>query len=100
MPDADVLVVACGTYSEEAGALIREAVEDRPARPVVLLTQGAPNGYVDHAFQAGAADIVVLPQPCDVDLARALSHQVRFTLGKVVADAPAPARRPRARWSC
>ena len=85
MPDADVLVVACGSYSEDAGVLIREAVEEQPGRPVVLVTQGAPNGYVDHAFMAGAADIVVLPQPCDVDLARALSHQVRFTLGKVVA---------------
>jgi pilus assembly protein CpaE len=85
MPKADVLVVACGTYNEAAGEIIREAIEDRPARPVVLVTQGAPNGYVDHAFQAGAADIVVLPQPCDIDLARALSHQVRFTLGKVVA---------------
>jgi len=52
---------------------------------VVLVTQGAPNGYVDQAFLAGAADIVVLPQPCDVDLAAALSHQVRFTLGKAVA---------------
>ena len=88
MPDADVLVVACGTYSEAAGTIIREAVEDRPGRPVVLVTQGAPNGYVDHAFQAGAADIVVLPQPCDIDLARALSHQVRFTLGKVVGGRP------------
>jgi pilus assembly protein CpaE len=85
MPMADVLVVACGTYSENASTLIRDAVEDRPGRPVVLVTQGAPNGYVDHAFQAGAADIVVLPQPCDIELARALSHQVRFTLGKVVA---------------
>lgn len=85
MPDADVLVVACGTYGEDAGALIREAVEDRPERPVVLVTQGAPNGYVDHAFSAGAADIVVLPEPCAVQLADALSHQVRFTLGKVIA---------------
>jgi len=85
MPEADVLVVACGTYSEGAGALIREAVEDRPDRPVVLITQGAPNGYVDHAFMAGAADIVVLPQPCDVQLASALSNQVRFTFGKVVS---------------
>ena len=85
MPDADVLVVACGTYSDVAGIVIREAVEDRPGRPVVLLTHGAPNGYVDEAFLAGAADIVVLPQPCDVSLAQALSHQVRFTLGKVVA---------------
>ena len=85
MPDADVLVVACGTYGEDAGERIREAVDDRPSRPVVLITQGAPNGYVDAAFPAGAADIVVLPQPCDVSLAQALSHQVRFTLNKVVA---------------
>jgi pilus assembly protein CpaE len=84
-PQADVIVVACGTYNDDAGALIREALEDRPDRPVVLVTQGAPNGYVDHAFMAGAADIVVLPRPCDVDHARAMSHQVRFTLGKAVA---------------
>ena len=61
MPAADVLVVACGVYGEEAGSLIREGVEDVPDRPVVLVTQGAPNGYVDHAFQAGVADLVVLP---------------------------------------
>ncbi len=85
MPDADVLVVACGTYGEDASALIREAVEDRPERPVVLVTQQGVNGYVDHAFAAGAADIVVLPQPCPVKLAEVLSQQVRFTLGKVIA---------------
>ncbi len=85
MPAADVLVVACGAYGEDAGGLIREAVDDRPERPVVLVTHGAPNGYVDHAFQAGAADIVVLPQPCHVKLAKALSQQLHFTLGKVIA---------------
>lgn len=84
MPAADVLVVACGVYSEEAGSLIRECVEDRPERPVVLVTQGAPNGYVDHAFQAGAADLVVLPQPCDVSMATAMSQQVAFTIKKAV----------------
>ena len=84
MPAADVLVVACAAYSEEAGSLIREGVEERPERPVLLVTQGAPNGYVDHAFQAGAADLVVLPQPCDVSLARAMSHQVLFTINKAV----------------
>jgi pilus assembly protein CpaE len=85
MPEADVLVVACGSYSEDVGTLISEAVEDRPDRPVVLVTHGAPNGYVDHAFLAGAVDMVVLPEPCDVGLATALSHQVRFTLAKAVA---------------
>jgi pilus assembly protein CpaE len=85
MPHADLLVIACGTYSENTAARIREALHDRPDRPVVLVTQGAPNGYVAHAFQSGATDIVVLPQPCDVSLARAMAPQVRFTLGKALA---------------
>ncbi|MEA2218404.1 MAG: pilus assembly protein CpaE [Solirubrobacteraceae bacterium] len=84
MPAADVVVVACGTYNAGAAELIREAVEDHPDRPVVLVTQGSPNGYIDDAFQAGVADLVVLPQPCDVEQARAMSPQVRFTLGKAV----------------
>lgn len=84
MPVADVLVIACGSYSEEAGSLIREGVDERPDRPVILVTQGAPNGYVDHAFKAGAADLMVLPDPCDVHLARAMSHQVLFTVRKSV----------------
>ena len=91
MPAADVLIVACGVYNEEAGSMILEGVSDRPDRPVLLVTQGAPNGYVDHAFQAGAADLVVLPQPCDVSLARAMSHQVQFTINKALAK-PAAAR--------
>jgi pilus assembly protein CpaE len=85
LPAADVLVIACGAYGEAAGQLIRKAVQDRPERPVLLITHGAPNGYVDDAFLSGAADIVVLPQPCDVKLAGALAHQMRFTLGKVLA---------------
>ena len=84
IPAADALVVACGVYSEEAGSLIREGVEDQPARPVLLVTQGAPNGYVDHAFKAGAADLIVLPQACDVNLAHAMSHQVLFTINKAL----------------
>lgn len=85
MPAADVVVVGCGTYTEETGSLIRECAEDQAQRPVVLLTQGAPNGYVDHAFQSGVADLVVLPRPCDEEMARALSQQVAFTIGKAVS---------------
>ena len=91
MPAADVLIVACGVYTEEAGSLIREGVSEAPDRPVLLVTQGAPNGYVDHAFEAGAADLVVLPQPCDVSLARAMSHQVLFTINKALLK-PASSR--------
>ena len=92
VPPVDVVVVACSAYGDAAAALIKDAVEDRPSRPVVLITQGAPNGYVDHAFQAGVADIVVLPQPCDTRLATAMAPQVRFTLGKAVAKRHAAGR--------
>ena len=84
MPAADVLVVACGSYSEEAASLVREAVDENPDRPVLLVTQGAPNGYVDHAFKAGATDLMVLPDPCDLHLAHAMSHQLLFTIRKAV----------------
>lgn len=93
VPAADVLIVACGEYNESAATLIREAVEERPTRPVVLVTGGAPNGYVEHAFDAGAADLVVLPERCNVELARAMSNQVRFTLGKAAAQRTAAATR-------
>ncbi len=91
MPAADVLLVACGVYSEEAGSLIREGVDEQPERPVLLITQGAPNGYVDHAFKAGATDLVVLPQPCDLAVAQAMKHQVLFTIQKAVQKRGAPA---------
>jgi pilus assembly protein CpaE len=93
-PAADVLVVACAEYGKHAAQSIRDAVEDRPGCPVVLVTQGAPNGYVEDAFEAGVVDIVVLPQPCDVSLAEAMSHQVRFTLNKAVAKRAAGAPQP------
>ncbi len=91
MPAADVVVVACGSYSQQAATLIRESVEERAERPIVLVTQGAPNGYVDHAYEAGATDLVVLPQPCDVSLAQAMSHQVLFTIRKAVLKRSGPA---------
>ena len=81
---ADIVVVACGQYSEGAAAHIRDARDEKPGRPVVLVTQGAPNGFVDHAFEAGVADLILLPQPCDVEQARAMSPQVRFTLRKAL----------------
>lgn len=87
IPYCDVLVVACTAYGEDAAALINEAVGERPERPVVLITEGAPNGYVDEAFASGVADIVVLPTGCTFEVASALAPQVRFTLNKAAAAA-------------
>jgi pilus assembly protein CpaE len=72
----DVLVVACLGYSERALALIDGAVKQAPDRPVLVLGQGSPNGFVRRIFEAGADDILMLPQT---------PEQVRFTIHKLVA---------------
>jgi pilus assembly protein CpaE len=72
----DLLVVCCAGYSDRALFLIEGAVKQRPERPVVVLCQSSPNGFVRRVFEAGADDIVTLP---------ASSEQVRFTLQKAVA---------------
>ena len=72
----DVLVVACQGYSERALALIDGAVKQDPDRPVLVLGQGSPSGFVRRVFEAGADDILMLPQTPD---------QVRFSIHKLVA---------------
>ena len=71
-----VLVVACQGYSERALALIDAAVKQDPARPVLVLGQDSPGGFVSRIFEAGADDILMLPQT---------PEQVRFSINKVVA---------------
>jgi pilus assembly protein CpaE len=72
----DLLVVACAGHSEKALVLIDGAVKQRPSRPVVVVGYGSPNGFVHRVFEAGADDVVVLPQDPDA---------IRFTLQKAVA---------------
>jgi DNA-binding NarL/FixJ family response regulator len=72
----DLLVVACVGHSERALVLIDGAVKQRPSRPVVVFTHGSQNGFVRRVFEAGADDVVVLPQPAD---------DVRFVLEKAMA---------------
>ncbi len=72
----DVLVVACLGYSERALTLIDGAVKQDPNRPVIVLSQGSPNGFVRRVFDAGADDIVVLPGNID---------EMRFAITKSAA---------------
>ncbi len=72
----DVLVVACEGYSERALVLIDAAVKQDSRRPVLVLAQGASGGFVRRVFEAGADDILMLPQTPD---------QVRFSIQKLVA---------------
>src|SRR5215218_2563863 len=72
----DLLVIACAGHSDRALFLVDAAVKQRPERPVVVLSEGSANGFIRRLFEAGADDIVLLPEPAD---------RVRFTLEKALA---------------
>jgi pilus assembly protein CpaE len=72
----DLLVVSCSGYSDRALFLVEAASKQRPDRPIVVLSDGAQNGFVRRLFEAGADDIVLLPESPD---------RVRFTLQKAIA---------------
>ena len=72
----DAVVVACAGYSDGAAHMVDRAVKQRPDRPVVVMSEGPPNGFLRLAFEAGADDVVTLPLT---------PEQVRFTLEKVIA---------------
>jgi pilus assembly protein CpaE len=82
---ADVLVVACGQNSDDALDLVRWWVEHRPGRPVVMLCQDSPNGFVQRAFAAGADDLVVLEPDATV-----AAENLAFALQKAVARKTRP----------
>jgi pilus assembly protein CpaE len=73
---ADLLLVACAGYSERALYLIDGAVRRKPERPVVVLIEHPPDGFLRRVFEAGAEDVVTLP---------ARPEDVSFTLEKVMA---------------
>jgi pilus assembly protein CpaE len=72
----DLLVVACAGYSDRALFMIDGAVKQRPERPVVVLSEGSPNGFLRRVFESGADDILTLPQTPD---------SVAFTMQKALA---------------
>ncbi len=74
--NADLLIVACGGYSDRALYLIEGAVRQKPGRPVIVLTQSSPNGFVRRVFEVGADDVVVLPETQD---------GIKFALQKAMA---------------
>jgi pilus assembly protein CpaE len=72
----DLVVVACYGHDDGVTAMVDHAVKHRPDRPVVVMSEASPNGFLRQAFEAGADDVITLPQP---------SEQVAFTLQKVLA---------------
>lgn len=71
----DLFVVVAADPSQKALFLIEMAVKQRPDRPVVVLYLGPPDEFMRRAFEAGADDLVTLPDSED---------RVRFTLEKAV----------------
>src|SRR3954452_24739463 len=73
---SDVVFVAYGHDTDAAATVVALSVRMRPDRPVVLVAYGSQNGLLRHAFEAGADDVVLLPQTPD---------SLRFALDKVLA---------------
>jgi pilus assembly protein CpaE len=72
----DIVIVACSGYSDRALYFIDSAVKQASERPVVVMTLGSPNGFVRRVFEAGADDIITLPEA---------PERVAFTLEKAIA---------------
>jgi pilus assembly protein CpaE len=72
----DLVVVVASEASQTALFLIEIAVKQHPDRPVVVLYHGPPDEFMRRAFEAGADDLIALPDS---------EERVRFTLEKAVA---------------
>jgi pilus assembly protein CpaE len=75
----DALMVVCRDGSDQAISLVRRARADYHERPVVVVCEGSPNGFLDRAFAAGAEDVVAVLNP---DLAAGDTY---LALAKAVA---------------
>jgi pilus assembly protein CpaE len=73
---SDLVIVACAHYSERTAQLVDRAAKQRPSRPIVVMTQGSPNGLVRQAFEAGADDVIALPES---------PEGIHFAIQKVLA---------------
>ena len=73
---ADLVIVGCSEAHAQALKVISAASTQRADRPVVVLYQGSPNGFLEQAFEAGADDLVALPQA---------AGQLGFALEKAMA---------------
>jgi pilus assembly protein CpaE len=72
----DLVIVGCYRHDDGVTGMVDYAVKHRPDRPVVVMSEASPNGFLRQAFEAGADDVITLPQS---------PEQVAFTLQKVIA---------------
>ena len=62
-PATDVMIVGVAEHADRALGWILASVDRQPDRPVIVLHEGSPNGFLERAFDAGADDLITLPQP-------------------------------------
>src|SRR5829696_7388120 len=81
----DVVILACEPDSEAALWFLREATRRYPDRPVIVLSGTSANGFVQHAFESGADDLVMAPQNGNGPETAAVGAQLCFAVEKAVA---------------
>src|SRR2546423_7975647 len=72
----DLVAIACYGADDGVAAMVDHAVKHRPDRPVVVMSEASPNGFLRQAVEAGADDVITFQQSSD---------QIAFTLQKVIA---------------
>jgi pilus assembly protein CpaE len=81
--DADALIVVCREHSADGLALAEWWHNVRPGRPVVVLSEGDDEIFVERVFASGADDFIVIsPSPDAADKTRA---DLEFAIRKAVA---------------
>ena len=58
----DLVVAACKGYSDRTLFFIGGVVKQRPDRPIVVMVEDPESGFVRRVFEAGADDVVILPE--------------------------------------
>lgn len=79
----DVVLVASDDLNSMIG-VIRDVSSREPNIPIAVLYSGSPdNGFVGAAFEAGAEDVIVLPQP---------ARELAFAIEKAIARRRGPSQ--------
>ena len=66
--DADVLIIVCREHSQDGLALAEWWHNVRPGRPVVVMSEGNDEIFVERVFASGADDFIVISPAFDLSL--------------------------------
>jgi pilus assembly protein CpaE len=81
--DADVLIIVCREHSQDGLALAEWWHNVRPGRPVVVMSEGDDEIFVERVFASGADDFVVISP--SLDATEKTRSDLEFAIRKAVA---------------